>query len=117
VGLSDRTMTTIIIGAVVGWRWCYSRENPRFGSPGSDDADARRRSTPVRHCFWRNHWLAVVLRWSGVSPPASTMVGLSSMVLLKLDGGCVLCYVRREVESSDVVVVSMSSLVRGVTLV
>jgi hypothetical protein len=55
----------------------------------------------------------VVLRESGVFPPASTMVGFGSVVPRKLDGGCVLFCVRREDEPSSIVVASMASLVRG----
>jgi hypothetical protein len=57
--------------------------------------------------------MVVVLRGSGVSPPASTTVGFGSVVPWKLDGGCVLCCVRREEEPSGVMVASMESLVRG----
>jgi hypothetical protein len=59
----------------------------------------------------------VVLRGSGVSPPASTMVGFGGVVSWKLDGGCVLCCVRREEEPSGAVVLSMASLMRGFTSV
>jgi hypothetical protein len=55
----------------------------------------------------------VVLRGCNVSPPTSTMVGFSGVVPWKLDGGCVLCCVRREEEPLGVVVASIESLVRG----
>jgi hypothetical protein len=66
----------------------------RYGAPGSDDGDAWSRSFPVGHRFWSSHWLEVVLRWSGVSLPASTMVGLGGMVPCKLGRGCMLCCMR-----------------------
>jgi hypothetical protein len=61
--------------------------------------------------------MVVVLRGSGMSPPASTTVGFGGVVSWKLDGGCVLCCVRREEEPSVTVVASMISLVRGFTSV
>jgi hypothetical protein len=61
--------------------------------------------------------MVVVLRGSGVSPPASTTVGFGGVVPWKLDGGCVLCCMRREEEPSGVMVTSMISLVRGFTSV
>jgi hypothetical protein len=67
--------------------------------------------------FWSSHWLVVVLRWSGVSPPALMAVGLGGMVPRKLDEGCVLCCMRREEETSGAMVASMASLVRGFTSV
>jgi hypothetical protein len=102
----------IIFGADVGWRWCCSGGNPGSESPGSDDGDARR-----EHHFWSSHWLVVVLRWSGVSPPALMMVGFGGVVTWKLDGGCMLCCVCREEEPSSTMVASMASLVRGFTSV
>jgi hypothetical protein len=82
-------------GAHVDWRWCYSRGNPIYGSPRSNDGDAQRRSPCRGHPFWSSHWMVVVLRGSIVSPPASTTVGFGNVVPWKLDGGCMLCCVRR----------------------
>jgi hypothetical protein len=52
-----------------------------------------------------------------MSLPASTMQGLGGMAPQRLDGGCVLCCVRREQELSGVVVASMASLVKVFTSV
>jgi hypothetical protein len=61
--------------------------------------------------------MVVVLRGSYVSPPASTMVGFGGVVPWKLNGGCVLCCVRRKEKPSGAMVASMISLVRGFTSV
>jgi hypothetical protein len=81
------------------WRWCCFGGNSRSGSPGSDNGDAQSHSSLVAHCFGCSHWLAVVLRQSGVSPHASTMVSLGGVAPQRLNKGCVLCCVHREKES------------------
>jgi hypothetical protein len=50
-------------------------------------------------------------------PPASMTMGFGGVVLWKLDGGCMLCCVRREEEPFGDVVASMASLVRDFTSV
>jgi hypothetical protein len=80
------THVGIIFGADVGWSWCSSGGNPRSGSPGSDDGDARRRSPCWGHRFWSRPWLEVALKWSGVLLSVSTL-HLGGLVLRSLDGG------------------------------
>jgi hypothetical protein len=62
---------------------------------------------PCGASFWRSHWLAVVLRWSGVSPPTSSTMGVGGMAPQRLDGGCMLCCVHMEEEPSGAVLASM----------
>jgi hypothetical protein len=67
------TPVGIIFGADVGWRRCCSGVNPRSGSPGSNDGDARHRSPCWGHHFWSRPWLEVALRWSGMSLSVSAV--------------------------------------------
>jgi hypothetical protein len=61
--------------------------NPRSGDPGLDDGGGRCRDPSLGHHFGAFVSLEVVLRWCGVSLPASNMVGLGGVVSWSLGGG------------------------------
>jgi hypothetical protein len=102
------TPVGIIFGADVSWRWVCSGGNPRSGSPGSDDGDARRRSPCWGHHFWSKPWLEVALRWSGVSLSVSTTLHLGGLVPRSLDGGHGLRCARRVVGLFGAMAASMA---------
>jgi hypothetical protein len=65
---------------------------------------------PAGALFLSGRWLDVALRWSGVSLPMSTTVGLGGMAPRSLDGGHGMrCVRRKEALSGTMVVPSAES--------
>jgi hypothetical protein len=81
----------------------YSEGKPQIWFSGSDDGDALAPFS-LRASFWSRHCLEVVLRWSGVTPSASTTASLGGVERRGLDDGRVMIYRCRAKELSSIVV-------------